>query len=72
IEQRDGSAIFAQHALGAAAAYLVDGVFGWAEIVAIEPIGVRPIAQITVGNRSYAAGVKPGAFVFTHNQSQIP
>ncbi len=72
IEQRDGSAIFAQHALGAAAAYLVDGVFGWAEIVAVEPIGVRPIAQITVGNRSYAAGVKPGAFVFTHNQSQIP
>ena len=72
IEQRDGSAIFAQHALGAEAAYLVDGVFGWAEIVAVEPIGVRPIAQITVGNRSYAAGVKPGAFVFTHNQSQIP
>lgn len=72
IEQRDGSAIFAQHALGAEAAYLVDGVFGWAEIVAVEPIGVQPIAQIAVGNRSYAAGVKPGAFVFTHNQSQIP
>ena len=72
IEQRDGSAIFAQHALGAEAAYLVDGVFGWAEIVAVEDIGVQPIAQIAVGNRSYAAGVKPGAFVFTHNQSQIP
>jgi hypothetical protein len=43
------------------------GVIGWSPLVAVEHIGMRRVARIYCGGRNFAAGTKPGRYIYTHN-----
>lgn len=52
---------------GLTVAVLIDGVYGFETVLDVRDVGARPIARISVGGISYAAGVEPNRLIFTHN-----
>lgn len=64
---RDGSVIKVTNVQGEDLAVLDHGDFRWEEIVAVEEAGIRPVARIYVGDKTFAAGNVPDRFIFTHN-----
>ena len=51
--------------------YRRDGTFKWEEVVALEPVGVRRVAKISVSDQCYFAGESTDAFIATHNIQQM-
>ena len=43
----------------------------WSMLVETFCVGVRLVKRLYVGGRNFAAGVKPGKYIFTHNLNQI-
>lgn len=64
---RDGSSIKAFAVQGHELPVMDGDDFRWEEIVEVKEAGVRPVARIYVGDRTYAAGNQPGRSIFTHN-----
>lgn len=48
-----------------------NNLLAWSPLVAVEDVGVLPIAQITCGDGVYAAGDEADRWIFTHNKVQI-
>ncbi len=64
---RDGTSIKALAVQGHELPVMDGDDFRWEEIVAVEEAGVRPVARIYVGDRTFAAGNAMGRSIFTHN-----
>lgn len=64
---RNGEVIKVTEVQGHDLAVLDKGKFRWEEIVAVEEAGIRPVARIYVGDKTFAAGNEPDRFIFTHN-----
>lgn len=44
----------------------------WSMLVETYPVGIRRVARLYCGGRNFAAGVKPGKYIYTHNlNSQV-
>lgn len=43
----------------------------WSKLVETQQVGLRMVAKVSVGGRNFAAGVKPGKYIFTHNVIEI-
>lgn len=39
----------------------------WSQLVLTECVGLRHVARLYCGGRNFAAGVKPGKYIYTHN-----
>lgn len=50
----------------------LSGIDGVLALDRVSRVGARPVALIRVGDHSYAAGVEPGAMIYTHNGAQKP
>lgn len=68
ITQPDGATVLAKDSRGAEVA-VDDGAGGvrWEAIAAVVRLGEIDVRRIHIGGRTYAAGDKPGARLFTHN-----
>lgn len=42
----------------------------WSELVEVECVGTRRVARLYCGGRNFAAGTKPGKYIYTHNVSR--
>ncbi len=48
-------------------AVLDHGTFRWETCIAVDYAGKRPVAKISCGNATYAAGDEHGRYIFSHN-----
>lgn len=51
--------------------YRRDGTFTWEQVTALQPVGVRRVAKISVSDQCYFAGETLDAFIATHNIQQM-
>jgi hypothetical protein len=56
--------------LGESVAVLVDGEASWDAVADVQPLGVRAVQRITVGDRCFWAGEKVGRYILHHNAKQ--
>lgn len=45
----------------------VDDQVSWSKLTEVFPVGMRRVAKIDCGGRNFAAGSKPGKYIYTHN-----
>lgn len=62
-----GRCEIAANMTGLPVAVLDDQGFRWEPVVAVEYLGRLPVAEVTCGNATYAAGDLAGRFIFSHN-----
>jgi hypothetical protein len=43
----------------------------WSPLVEAECLGMRRVARVYCGGRNFAAGTKPGRYIYTHNLMPI-
>ena len=68
---RDGiKTEFAPFMAGIDIAVLDNGNFRWEEVISVTNVGIKPVAHISVGGRSYAAGSDKNRLIFTHNMQK--
>ena len=68
---RDGiKTKFAPFMAGIDIAVLDNGIFRWEEVISVTNVGIKPVAHISVGGRSYAAGSDKDRLIFTHNMEK--
>ena len=68
ITSKDGqNTTYAPFMKGLDVAVLDYGEFRWQEVVSVTDAGLKPVARISVGGRSYAAGSDKNRLIFTHN-----
>ncbi len=67
VTTQDGSSVMAPDMAGQLIAVVDGGQFRWEKCVSADPAGTYFVAHISVGGRSYAAGVEPDRLVVTHN-----
>jgi hypothetical protein len=50
----------------------VGGRVEWSRLVEAAPVGMRRVCRLYCGGRNFAAGVKPGKYIYTHNIQPNP
>ncbi|MCD7096929.1 hypothetical protein [Stenotrophomonas sp. MMGLT7] len=69
IPVRDGYAL-APDLLGRHVPTMQGGVIAWQAVTRVTDIGLQDVQHITVGDRCFWAGARPGAYILHHNAKQ--
>ena len=43
----------------------------WSELVEVTPVGMRRVCKLSCGGRNFAAGARPGRYIYTHNMGSV-
>jgi len=72
LERLDGTQFKAPKAVGEQVAVCIEGKFMWDQCIMVEDIGVRKVAHIDVGDRTFFAGMNYRRRIATHNKIANP
>lgn len=71
VTAQTGKSLQVTHCLGERLPTVIDGVFEWQEIIKVKDVGLKLVAHIHVGGRTFAAGTEARARIFTHNAVKL-
>jgi hypothetical protein len=72
VTRADGTAFLAHNALNEYVYVNNKGIESWEKVISVVSVGVRNIIKLSVGNISFAAGIKSDMQIVTHNQQIKP